>query len=299
MNCPNCKVSISEDDHRCSNCGRRLGNNPGPLLATRTAAALRLDTVLTTYAEPAPAPRPRLEYTNADAPKASRPRHSAAMQSSLFSIREEGKVRSIDGRLDGLGDAPVSAKRTRRQPVERSSYLPYQGVLEFPPANGPAPRTLPTSVEAVIYCDYPVATRTHRMLAGLIDFFIVLGCMLLFLGIIYLGCEGMPWVTLDKTAIAMIGIATGLLGFLYEAYWTMAGVPSPGMESVGLRLVHFDGNVPSAMDNTRRIFGGLLSVMAAFIGLAWAFVDEECLTWQDHISRTFPTPVRVQYGIRR
>jgi uncharacterized RDD family membrane protein YckC len=97
----------------------------------------------------------------------------------------------------------------------------------------------------------------------------------------------------------MIGIATGLLGFLYEAYWTMAGVPSPGMESVGLRLVHFDGNVPSAMDNTRRIFGGLLSVMAAFIGLAWAFVDEECLTWQDHISRTFPTPVRVQYGIRR
>jgi hypothetical protein len=39
--------------------------------------------------------------------------------------------------------------------------------------------------------------------------------------------------------------------------------------------------------------------MAAFIGLAWAFVDEECLTWQDHISRTFPTPVRVQYGIRR
>jgi len=218
----------------------------------------------------------------------------AAMQSSLFPLREEGKVRSIDGHAD-----IAIPKRPRRQPAERSSYLPYQGVLEFLPASGPAPRTLPTSVEAVIYCDYPVATRTHRVLAGLIDFVIVLSCMLLFLGIIYMGCEGMPWLSLDATAMSVIGIATGVLGFLYEAYWTMAGVPSPGMECVGLRLVHFDGNEPSSGDNTRRIFGGVISVMAAFIGLAWAFVDEECLTWQDHISRTFPTPVRAQYGIRQ
>ncbi len=294
MNCPNCTVSISEEDHRCSNCGRRLGNNPGPLLATRTAAALKLDTFATTYAEARPAPRPRLEHSNEDAPK-SRPRHVASMQSSLFSIHEERKVRSIDGQAEAM----VSPKRQRRQQTERSSYLPYQGVLEFLPATGPAPRTLPTSVEAVIYCDYPVATRTHRFLAGLIDFVIVLGCMLLFLGIVYLGCEGMPWIALDAMALSMIGVATGLLGFLYEAYWIMAGVPSPGMECVGLRLVHFDGNEPSKVDNTRRIFGGVISVMAAFIGLAWAFVDEECLTWQDHISRTFPTPVRAQYGIRR
>lgn len=294
MNCPNCTVSISEEDHRCSNCGRRLGNNPGPLLATRTAAALKLDTVAMTYAEAAPSPRPRLEFSN-DSASRSRPRHESAMQSSLFSLHEERKVRSIAG----YDDAALLPKRQRRQPSERASYLPYQGVLEFLPATGPAPRTLPTSVEAVIYCDYPVATRTHRMLAGLIDFVIVLGCMLLFLGIIYLGCEGMPWLALDGVAMSMIGVATGVLGFLYEAYWVFSGVPSPGMECVGLRLVHFDGNEPSQADNTRRIFGGLISVMAAFIGLAWAFVDEECLTWQDHISRTFPTPVRAQYGVRQ
>jgi uncharacterized RDD family membrane protein YckC len=294
MNCPNCTVSISEDDHRCSNCGRRLGSNPGPLLATRTATALRLDTVATTYAEPKMAPRPRLEYSNDDAPK-SRPRHAAALQSTLFAMHEERKVRSIDG----YEDTAAAPKRQRRQPTERSSYLPYQGVLEFVPVGGPAPRTLPTSVEAVIYCDYPVATRTHRALAGLIDFVIVLGCMLLFLGIVYFGCEGMPWLTLDTMAISMIALATGLLGLLYEAYWVLSGVPSPGMDCVGLRLVHFDGNEPSQADNTRRILGGFISVAAAFIGLAWAFVDEECLTWQDHISRTFPTPVRAQYGIRR
>ena len=294
MNCPNCKVSISEEDHRCSNCGRRLGSNHGPVLATRTATALKLDTVATTYAEKAPAPRPRLEYSN-DSASRSLPRHAAAMQSSLFSLRDEEKVRSIAGN----GSSLSTPKRTRPQPVERSSYLPYQGVLEFVPATGPAPRTLPTSVEAVIYCDYPVATRTHRLFAGLIDFVIVLGSMLLFLGLIYMGCEGMPWTALDTTALAIIGSATGLLGLLYEAYWTLAGVPTPGMECLGLRLVHFDGNEPSAADNARRVVGSCLSVMPACIGLAWAFVDEECLTWQDHISRTFPTPVRAQYGVRR
>jgi hypothetical protein len=27
-------------------------------------------------------------------------------------------------------------------------------------------------------------------------------------------------------------------------------------------------------------------------GLLWIYADEEGLTWQDHISRTFPTPRR-------
>ena len=137
------------------------------------------------------------------------------------------------------------------------------------------------------------------MLAGLLDLALVIGCMMMFLGVLFLSCEELPWATLDLTSIVAIGVATGLLGFLYEAYWIVAGVPSPGMEWAGLRLVHFDGHEPSASDNGKRILGGIISVLAAFIGLAWAFVDEECLTWQDHISRTFPTPVRAQFGVRQ
>ncbi len=34
-----------------------------------------------------------------------------------------------------------------------------------------------------------------------------------------------------------------------------------------------------------------LSLMAGGIGLLWGLVDEETLTWHDHISKTFPTPV--------
>jgi len=292
MNCPNCQVSISEEQHRCQNCGRRLGASFSPVLAMRTATALKLDAVPSVYEQEAPAPSPRLEFSNDAAPR-SAPRHMAAMQGSLFSLREDSKVQTIDGHVS-VGTA---SRRTRRQSPAQSSYLPYQGVLEFS-TSAPA-RTLATSVDAVIYCDYPVATRTHRLLGGLVDFVIVLSCMMLFLGILYVGCEGLPWSSLDMTTLALVGVATGLLGLLYEAFWLLAGAPSPGMECVGLRLVHFDGNELTRKDHTRRILGGVLSMMAAFVGLAWAFVDEECLTWQDHISRTFPTPVRAQYGSRR
>jgi uncharacterized RDD family membrane protein YckC len=222
------------------------------------------------------------------------PRHASALQLSLFAAREESKLHTIDGH----GPATGQQKRQRQQPVSRSSYLPQQVVLEFP-VTAPAPRALATSVDAVIYCDYPVATRTHRLLGGLIDFVIVLGCMMLFLGILYAGCEGMPWFSLDMMTMTIVAGATGLLGLFYEIFWLLAETPSPGMECVGLRLVHFDGNDLTPKDHRRRIFGGVLSMVAGFIGLAWAFVDEECLTWQDHISRTFPTPVRAQYGIRR
>jgi hypothetical protein len=35
---------------------------------------------------------------------------------------------------------------------------------------------------------------------------------------------------------------------------------------------------------------GFLSLAAGGLGLLWALVDEETLTWHDHISKTFPTP---------
>jgi hypothetical protein len=38
-----------------------------------------------------------------------------------------------------------------------------------------------------------------------------------------------------------------------------------------------------------RQLAGLLSVVSAGLGLVWALVDEENLTWHDHISKTFPT----------
>jgi hypothetical protein len=39
-----------------------------------------------------------------------------------------------------------------------------------------------------------------------------------------------------------------------------------------------------------RQLASVLSLISAGLGLVWALVDEENLTWHDHISKTFPTP---------
>jgi hypothetical protein len=62
------------------------------------------------------------------------------------------------------------------------------------------------------------------------------------------------------------------------------------MRFAGLRLVDFDGRSPERHQRMRRQLASLLSVLSAGLGLAWALVDEENLTWHDHISKTFPTP---------
>jgi hypothetical protein len=55
--------------------------------------------------------------------------------------------------------------------------------------------------------------------------------------------------------------------------------------------VNFDGQTPTRAQRFYRTASGFLSLMAGGIGLLWGLVDEETLTWHDHISKTFPTPV--------
>ena len=48
---------------------------------------------------------------------------------------------------------------------------------------------------------------------------------------------------------------------------------------------------PTRTQRFYRTASGFLSLLAAGVGLLWGLVDEETLTWHDHISKTFPTPV--------
>jgi uncharacterized RDD family membrane protein YckC len=62
------------------------------------------------------------------------------------------------------------------------------------------------------------------------------------------------------------------------------------MRFAGLHLVDFDGRAPSREQRLLRQLVTLLSTLSAGLGLIWALVDEENLTWHDHISKTFPSP---------
>jgi uncharacterized RDD family membrane protein YckC len=79
-------------------------------------------------------------------------------------------------------------------------------------------------------------------------------------------------------------------GLLYKVMWCLADGDSPGMRWTHQRLVNFDGQRPDREQRLRRVASASLSLMAAGLGIVWALVDEESLTWHDHISKTFPTP---------
>ena len=71
----------------------------------------------------------------------------------------------------------------------------------------------------------------------------------------------------------------------------LANGDTAGQKWTRLRLVNFDGQTPTRAQRFYRTASGFLSLMAGGIGLLWGLVDEETLTWHDHISKTFPTPV--------
>ena len=178
--------------------------------------------------------------------------------------------------------AQPAAKRGPRRPRVPEE----QGKLDFLAPAPPKPRTLSTTVEAVIFCDAPVAVRLHRAVAAAIDWAMVLLAYGMFL-FVFTQLGGS--ITLNKTNAMVFAGALLTIALAYGLTWTLAGAETMGMHCTRLKVVTFDGFAPDRKQRLMRLAGSALSVCTV-VGMAWTLVDEECLGWQDHISRTFPTP---------
>jgi uncharacterized RDD family membrane protein YckC len=181
---------------------------------------------------------------------------------------------------------PKAAARTG------TSRSDSQQSLDFYGAHGGSP-ALGTPLEAVIGCDVPVALPAHRTIAAMFDGAMVLLAVGLFLGIFsfalsIFGIDGGITAINAGNAIFFLGIAV-VVTIFYRALWWIGNGDTPGMRFAGLRLVDFDGRVPDRDRRGMRQVAGVLSLISAGLGLVWALVDEEKLTWHDHISKTFPT----------
>ena len=144
-----------------------------------------------------------------------------------------------------------------------------------------------TSVEAVIYCDAPVATPTHRAIASALDFGIIFAGIGIFLLTFYL-CGG----GFGKMDVGMVlGFAGAFLSiaFFYGFLWVLTGSETAGGRWTGLRLINFDGTPIDRRERAIRFAAACLSFLSAGLGVLWSLADEESLTWHDHMSKTFPT----------
>lgn len=297
MTCQHCQTWVLDDDHRCRRCGRRVRSTPSrispntyPIAATATAPAYDLDIndepVTAREQAPVTGTDPRTEQQPLFSSPVIAPRVISFDSLTTPAEKEAIRARAADlSRPAPLKTAKVELRharprRSRSADQRRLDFLGEEEVLVQPQSN--------------IICDAPVAPPSLRMQAAFIDAaWMAAGCVF---GIVLFLWEG-GQLSFDKHVLPFFALAIITIPFFYKLLWAFAGRDTAGMRSAGLRLVDFDGNPPSQSRRYQRLFGSILSLLAAGIGLVWSLFDEDNLTWHDHISGTFPTIAAEEYPL--
>jgi uncharacterized RDD family membrane protein YckC len=258
----------------------RISPETFPIAATATAPAYDYQPANSRYLAQARAPEPIVGpgqqplFSNPNSDPRVIPFDSLTTQAERESIRARA--------ADLARPAPIKTARVEvRRARPRKSKLRDQRTLDF---QGQEEVLVPP--QSHIICDAPVAPPALRAEAAFIDGLLMFfGCAFGAGLFIYEGGHISP----DKHAILFLLLALVTVPLWYKLLWTAAGRDTFGMQRAGIRLVDFDGYPPSQQRRYQRLVGSLLSFLAAGVGLVWALVDEDSLTWHDHISGTFPT----------
>jgi uncharacterized RDD family membrane protein YckC len=301
MTCQFCQTWNTDDDHRCRRCGRRIRTSPGrisprtyPIAATATAPQIEFEStpqniirpdasLLADQDRPEPAfsPQPMLFDAPVNAPRViSFDSITSPLEREAIRARAAGLSRPAPHKVEKVEASP---RQTRRSSSARADRSPeHQQAFDFL-----AQQEVVRPSASTIICDCPVARPGMRLTASLIDAVITLSGTLLAMVPIWFGTHALA---LDKRTLVVIGIVTLVIAAGYRFLWIAAGRDSIGMSLAHVRLVDFFGRTPARQFRYLRLFGGILSVLGAGLGLVWSLVDQEGLTWSDHISGTFPTP---------
>jgi len=150
------------------------------------------------------------------------------------------------------------------------------------------PSAEPPEGSALRFAELPIASPATRAGAAAVD-----------LGVIFIGnaaCVALlAWarivhVGIDKTTLTILVAGMILGSATYWTTWALLRRRSIGMRWAGLALRTFDGRSPTRPERIARVLANLLGFSAVGLGQIWILMDEEALSWADHMSRTFPTP---------
>ena len=291
MQCQYCQKWNEDEEVRCVRCSRRLHGPEGrpnadayPILTSALPAAL-------------PAPFQAMDVLpSAEQPAVSAAPGSPTYQPSLFRDASGGpKVIPIPMLIPSRGSREPAAtprrapSRPRRASARRSAAPSSQQSLDFYDTYGNATAVAP-AMDAGIYCDAPVASPSHRIIAAAVDGGLVMVALGVVMAIFFFSGGGGD-VALSRANVPLLLGVGVVLALFYRTLWCLADGDTPGMRFAGLKLVDFDGRPPDREQRGLRQVASLLSIGSAGLGLVWALVDEENLAWHDHISKTFPTPL--------
>jgi uncharacterized RDD family membrane protein YckC len=276
VTCRYCETVNSEGWTRCQKCDAPLS---APVARARPSRRRSAAAAAAQQEVPDRPPQPAPADAEPGLPAQGSPR--PAYQPSLFGGKDASKVVSIRPGTDvrtravrGLGHRSAVAGAPRYE-QQRLSLAETRAAPRQP------------AQEGVVFCNAPVAKVARRVLAFAIDFSLVAAASgLVALGTIY--GSGVPLA--GKQAAVFCGAGLLLVWALYQLLWCAANLDSAGMNWMRLRVLDFNGCRPKPRQRFIRLGVTCLGTLAAGLGLAWALVDEENLTWQDHVSESFPTP---------
>ncbi len=270
MICGFCGTANPDDEHRCLRCARRLrsGNaRRAPEIYPLRSSAVR-----------ALAPQPAEPDSPADTRPEAAKEPMAPVQPSLFSASDLPRVIPFEALVGRLAKRSKGNQKSSGKGASKPAGPSAQQAFYFEETAPP---------ELVRYCDAPVARLIHRVTAATLDASLILIACGIFVLVQYFG----PWQVIPSAQVLpYYAASSGFFLFLYKLLWCLAGTDSPGMRWIDLRLLNFDGHPPTQSQRLQRLVFGCFSVLPAGLGLYWAIVDEETLSWHDHMSRTFVTP---------
>ena len=208
-------------------------------------------------------------------------------QRALFTTRELGKVVPIESLQPAARSrgAAHGADRTMRASEPVTGF--QQSLFAVAPAIVRGRSGPPRSGFSARYSKAPVASPIHRVLAAVADLTLVAVAV----GVVAISTHAMIGLdSLGDSALPFYGALYLFFAISYKLLWAMADSDSPGLGWTHLRLLTFDGVPPTRDQRLRRLCWSVISILPAGLGLLWALVDEEKLSWHDHSSKTFLSP---------
>lgn len=231
-----------------------------------------------------------LEFgTPADAPVSDPARESGGFDVALtppqreMPVLESAPLEKSGEDLRVLDSAAVEAGSKRLVPDETETE-PVEIILESSPPSAQPSASRRSGVPATLR----VASLGPRFMAGLADAVVLLLGGGLF-ALIFWAAGGR--ISLRPLNIIILGAITALFVLSYFGLFTALSASTPGLLWMNLEVRSLDGGPPTPQESFWRAFGYLVSIASLLLGFVWALVDGDHLTWHDHMSGTFISPI--------
>jgi uncharacterized RDD family membrane protein YckC len=139
------------------------------------------------------------------------------------------------------------------------------------------------------------APLSQRVVAGAVDAALVLIAVGTFALTFLKLAEEIPR---SRLALVCALAACGIFWLLFQYMFLTYRRSTPGMQIAQLELCTFAGEPASRFVRQCRALASALSGFSAGLGYAWAFIDEDQLSWHDRMTQTYVRFSAIPSGAR-